>query len=334
MFPALGRPPQPGPVPIREGPISSVCMRPTPPTPPIPPEPPTPNTPAGGPTIADPLPCVGCGYDLVGLGEDGVCPECGVAIGRSVSGDHLLASSKEHRGKLASGARLAVWGAWAGWVSLGLLAVDLVLDAGIGARPGVRTGPMVLAQVPLWLGMCTAFAFTGLGWIGLTRADPDRIGDGTSTWTRRMLLRGWAVLTTSTGVLFLPYTLLAYAGVWIAITTKWPGGLEVARFGAIAGWPMLAVSGVMAGAIDTLARRLLEGDLAGRSRGLAPMGYTALALLTVALAFDVMPLGGWWWLLEPIAWGLAGVAVLAWAIQYHTLVRALRVALAAVAARP
>ena len=33
--------------------------------------------------------CRGCGYNLRGLTPDGVCPECAIAIGRSVKGDLL-----------------------------------------------------------------------------------------------------------------------------------------------------------------------------------------------------------------------------------------------------
>ena len=281
-------------------------------------------------TVSYPLPCVGCGYDLIGLGEDGLCPECGVAIGRSISGDHLLGSSKEHCQKLTRGARLAVVGSWAAWVSLGLLAIDLVLDAGVGTG-GVRTGPMVLAQVPLWLATCGAFALTGTGWFDLTRADPDRIGDGTRSWTTRLLLRGWAVLISAIGMLVLPHLFLIQLAMWLVITPKWPGGLEVIWFGIIAGWPMLAVSGVMSGAIDTLARRLLEGELAHRARGLAPAGYSALGLTAFALLLSVAPLAGWWWLMRPIAWAAAAVALLAWGVIYHTVVRALAVSLASVA---
>jgi hypothetical protein len=34
--------------------------------------------------VEEDLPCVGCGYNLRGLKEDGKCPECGLAIGESV----------------------------------------------------------------------------------------------------------------------------------------------------------------------------------------------------------------------------------------------------------
>jgi len=35
-------------------------------------------------------PCIGCGYILRGLAMNGVCPECAVAVRRSLQGDHLI----------------------------------------------------------------------------------------------------------------------------------------------------------------------------------------------------------------------------------------------------
>ena len=37
--------------------------------------------------VGDTLACVGCGYDLRELSEDGVCPECGTPIARSRAGE-------------------------------------------------------------------------------------------------------------------------------------------------------------------------------------------------------------------------------------------------------
>lgn len=280
--------------------------------------------PTGTPTIADRLPCIGCGYDLVGLPEDGACPECGVAIGRSVSGDHLLASSKEHRRKLASGARLAVWGAWAGWVSLALLGVyAMVAHAG-----GTVDGAMA---VPVALAMAITFLASGVGWLELTTADPDRIGDGDGRWVRRFVLRLYAM--------FLGYAAPFLVLVWLVMVSMLSQGLGLGSTFllapvALACLPMLVLSGAIASEVATLARRLLEGDLADAARPLVATGWAALGLVVVAAQFSWIPLAGLWWLLEPIAWTLVGIAALAWAIQYHTLVRALRAALVPVAARP
>src|SRR5687767_5429673 len=39
--------------------------------------------------IASDIPCRRCGYNLRGLSEAGLCPECGTAVGLSIKGDLL-----------------------------------------------------------------------------------------------------------------------------------------------------------------------------------------------------------------------------------------------------
>lgn len=279
------------------------------------------------PTVSYPLPCVGCGYDLVGLAEDGPCPECGVPIGRSISGDHLVASSKEHREKLASGAGFALTGVWAGWVSLALLAVYALVTRSLYPYAAmIVSGPMALT-------MALALLASGQGWLRLTAADPDRIGDGTGRWVQRFVLRLYAWGIGNFG----PVMVLLWFGLDAFSTMQGrppPGPSVPLLLTALAFLPTLALSGPIAAEVSKLGRRLLEGDLADRSRGLAATGWAAFALVLVAAQFGWFALGGWWWMLEPIAWSLAGIAVLAWAIQYHTLVRFLRAALIPVAARP
>jgi hypothetical protein len=277
--------------------------------------PPTPT-----PNIADRLPCIGCGYDLVGLPEDGACPECGVAIGRSVSGDHLLASSKEHRQRLARGAEYALGGVWAGWMSLALMPVYLLVDAPV-------------ATVPLILTVSLALVGSGQGWLRLTAADPDRIGDGTGRWVQRFVLRLYAGGIGRLG----PLLVVLWFGLdtFDRIQGRTPPGPNIPLvLTALACLPALALSGPIAREVSTLARRLLEGDLADRSRGLTATGWVAFGFVIVAAQFEWVTLAGPWWVLEPVAWTIAVVMVLAWAIQYHTLVRALRAALVPVAARP
>lgn len=279
------------------------------------------------PTVSYPLPCVGCGYDLVGLAEDGPCPECGVPIGRSISGDHLVASSKEHREKLASGAGFALTGVWAGWVSAALLPVYALLTQSLAPDEAMMVaGPMALA-------VSLALLASGQGWLRLTAADPDRIGDSTGRWVQRFVLRlyAWGIGNLGPIMALLWFAMDAFSRTR---STPPPGPPVPILLTALACLPTLALSGPIAAEVSKLARRLLEGDLADRSRGLTATGWVAFGLVIVAAQFGWFTLAGWWWLLEPIAWTLAGIAVLAWAIQYHTLVRALRAALVPVAARP
>lgn len=290
------------------------------------PMPPGDSTPTPTPTVPDRLPCVGCGYDLIGLPEDGACPECGVAIGRSISGDHLFASSKEHRQKLASGAGEALVGVWAGWVTLVVTAGYLVVPTGRGG------GVLIFELGLMGLAIAVALCASGHGWLRLTMADPQRIGDVTSRWVHRFVLRMYAwVLGYASPFLLIVWFVLDASDAATGRGGGWPILLVLSGMLLL---PALALSGAIAGEVSRLARRLLEGDLADRARGLAATGWVGLGLVVVAAQFGWLAPGGMWWLLEPIAWGLAGIAVLSWAVQYHTLVRSLRIALAAVAARP
>lgn len=59
------------------------------------------------------LPCLSCGYNLRGLDPNGVCPECGIEVGRSQYGSQLVYCSPEWVDKLADGI---------GWILLSLAA--------------------------------------------------------------------------------------------------------------------------------------------------------------------------------------------------------------------
>ena len=59
-----------------------------------------------GETIGQELPCAGCGYALFGLKPDGVCPECGMEISRSLLGDQLAAADPVWLRGIVRGQRL------------------------------------------------------------------------------------------------------------------------------------------------------------------------------------------------------------------------------------
>ncbi len=63
-----------------------------------------PNPPAGtGSPVPEDAACIACGYALLGLPPDGVCPECGVPVRRSLLGDQLAFSAPAYLATLHKG---------------------------------------------------------------------------------------------------------------------------------------------------------------------------------------------------------------------------------------
>jgi len=120
--------------------------------------------------------CMGCGYSLVGLSQDGVCPECGLGVQQSVARRQARQESEASRVvqtaiiTFLSGAllahilhpRLRLWFGPTEYdscvVQLGLLAVVLGICASIVSfylRPmSLRTAAIALLTlgllVPIW----------------------------------------------------------------------------------------------------------------------------------------------------------------------------------------
>ncbi|MEO1130980.1 MAG: hypothetical protein AAFX05_14905 [Planctomycetota bacterium] len=61
-------------------------------------------------TVQPGVHCIQCGYDLSGLPADGVCPECGLPIERSLRSNMLIDASPEYVRKLARGLSLVLNG--------------------------------------------------------------------------------------------------------------------------------------------------------------------------------------------------------------------------------
>jgi hypothetical protein len=70
--------------------------------------------------------CLHCGYNLRGLRVDGLCPECGSPIGRSVLGNYLRYSEVDWLQTIGRGATLKLW-------AIGLSIVLGVIGGVVGA---------------------------------------------------------------------------------------------------------------------------------------------------------------------------------------------------------
>lgn len=117
--------------------------------------------------------CVACGYALVGLPMYGVCPECGVAVERSL-GERLLHDvDAGYLRELARGAGCVVWGVWLSVALAGCLIGPIVLDI-LFAAPGfgLPSNSIVDARrfgVPILV--LAAAVVSAIGWWKITTTD-------------------------------------------------------------------------------------------------------------------------------------------------------------------
>ncbi|MBL8757900.1 MAG: hypothetical protein JNK35_05665 [Phycisphaerae bacterium] len=126
--------------------------------------------------------CNGCGYALVGLPVDGVCPECGRSVAASLAGDDLRFAPPEYLRSLERGAR---------WVQWSLVLKVLTIIAGIALgialmAAGVAGQRWISTVVTGGLGLGAAAA-SALGWWWLSAPDPSRRAGDKGESPRRLV---------------------------------------------------------------------------------------------------------------------------------------------------
>jgi len=125
--------------------------------------------------------CKQCGYALAGLDAGGVCPECGMAIERSLTDDRLIHSAPGYLARLHTGVVL---------ILAGIITQLLTIFGGVGAAiamavAGVRTGraPEIAMQV-----VSTAASFgIAYGWWLFSSPDPAFTGRFDGSTARRVV---------------------------------------------------------------------------------------------------------------------------------------------------
>jgi hypothetical protein len=143
--------------------------------------------------VAGDIPCRKCSYNLRSLSVEGLCPECGTPVGRSVRGDFLRYSDPQFVATLRTGIRLILWGialiiilAFCVIIYGVILSVSIAAarrGAGGGAAPA---GPaavsflQAIAQVP-------GYAMVVLGSWLLTSPDPSGLGEDQYGTSRRII---------------------------------------------------------------------------------------------------------------------------------------------------
>ncbi len=113
----------------------------------------------------DDLVCLRCGYSLHGLPEDGVCPECGLSVARSIRGDGLENASPEYVRRLLTGFQIATA------ASIGGFAGVLLMARGAKAATDFGWIIMLFGSVVCF----TAWLASLLGWWIAASADPHRV---------------------------------------------------------------------------------------------------------------------------------------------------------------
>lgn len=186
--------------------------------------------------------CVACGYALVGLPLDGVCPECGVAVERSLGERLLHDADAGYLRELARGAGCVVWGVWlamvlffgpiVAWVLRGVLQgsggglpVDFVM---VIQRAALVVYPMLAVA---------AAVVSAIGWWKVTTADPgspDTAGDRGAVNRKRAR---WLFLVG--GASFVVIVLLEMGGA-----TSGVGGTSL--FAMVLPWIVLGLMGLLA----------------------------------------------------------------------------------------
>lgn len=141
-------------------------------------------------TIIEDLPCKQCAYNLCGLREEGRCPECGAAVGRSLVGDYLRYAHPDWIGKVALGLRILV---------LRVIGVILLMCILGTAIPVITSQPSDMAWANA-LVLVIQFGGPLIGLIGVWLITiPDPGGDDLTDQRIRVGLRVCAAAAAITG---------------------------------------------------------------------------------------------------------------------------------------
>lgn len=246
-------------------------------------------------------PCRKCGYNLRGLGSDGLCPECGTPIAVSISGDLLRYCEPAWVQRLARGARLIIAG-------VAVIILGAIASVVIGAVSGIRgTSPAILSALAGFAG--NALIVIG-SWL-VTSPDPSGIGEDKYGTARRIIR-----ITLLIGVI---NTFINLPGQFVALP---PTVASVVKLiGGLAG--IIGVIGFIAQLhyFEKLGERIPDAQLSSRANFLKkalPACYLAIILGGIAIALLAhagTPPAGFACFL-----GLVGIAALVLGIIYLLMI--------------
>jgi hypothetical protein len=237
------------------------------------------------------LPCLTCGYNLRGLRSGGVCPECGLAVQRTLRGGLLKFSRPSHLRSVHNGAELVLLSflfLGPAGVTLWLLSIISVPGSQAG---GLRTNGFVVAVLAI-----AALLGPGSllwGWWMITGPDAELQGIE-RRWSARRITRR---LTLTVGALYLGLLLL------IVFRHLVPDLL------ALVGWHRLSLVVTCPALAHLVTSLRCLQQLAARAEGEAvEVGATAIYLLGGATLFCFLAAVLGWPLLAIFAlFALAGL---------------------------
>ena len=130
--------------------------------------------PSGPTTVTADIPCRKCGYNLRGLSTDARCPECGIAVAASVSGDLLRFCDPEWVKLLARGTQM---------ISLGVALAFFLDISNIATTLTIRNRAPSINSLAVLAG--NVLIVIGSWW--LTTPDPSGIGEDKYGTVRKII---------------------------------------------------------------------------------------------------------------------------------------------------
>lgn len=244
--------------------------------------------------------CIDCGYELVGLRTDGVCPECGRPVDDSLRGAHLIHRSPEYVRTLTRGIGLVLNGI------LLWFAASFLLGPGVMLAFTMSSGMSGTGAVPPYFGAIQIgiaalnVAISGMilyGYWCFTARDPgDPVRDGAPT--ARRVVRGAVIAQAAFQVISLVTTAVMYStGVGQGFSGATPGqptagqtlGLvllivgSVVGLGAFAAWVTQFFAAMLY--VKTIALRLPDPKIyrLSKSRIIACPIWCTVGILLIGL---------------------------------------------------
>ena len=167
------------------------------------------------PVLVQGVPCKQCGYDLSGLAEDGVCPECGFSIELSLAEDLLEYSAPAYLKSLHLGVNLIL-------LALTIKFLSFIAALGFAFVASMINGnPDALDSIISIVDLMAA-VLTAIGWWMFTAPDPMYTGrtDGS---TSRKVVRVTTLINVCVAVSMVPFQFLILSSpsslmIWTIIT--------------------------------------------------------------------------------------------------------------------